>query len=63
MSDDEKLTERELRIAKAAAELAVVQMEQRFYASVGKNVVTRGLVWIGMLVVAFAAGKGYIRLP
>lgn len=58
-----KLTERELMIARKAAELAVIAMEQRFYESVGKNIVSRGLTWLGVIVVAFAAGKGYIKLP
>lgn len=61
--EEVKLSERELRIAEHAAKLAVEQMETRFYASVGKNVVTRGLVWLGMVVVAFSVGKGYIKLP
>ena len=59
MSDIE-LTERELQVAKAAAKLAVREMQDEFYRQVGKSVVTRVLVWIGIASVAFAAGKGWI---
>lgn len=59
MSDIE-LTERELQVAKAAAKLAVHEMQDEFYRQVGKSVVTRVLVWIGIASVAFAAGKGWI---
>ena len=54
------LTARETAIAKEAAKLAVIELETRFYAQVGKTVVTRILVWIGIAAVAFAAGKGWL---
>ncbi len=54
------LTERELLVAKAAAKLAVQEMQDEFYRQVGKSVVTRVLVWVGIAAVAFAAGKGWI---
>jgi hypothetical protein len=55
-----ELTDRELAIAKQAAKLAVEELETRFYAQVGKTVVNRVLIWIGIAAVAFAAGKGWI---
>jgi hypothetical protein len=59
------LTAREMAIAKEAAKLAVpeavAELETRFYSQVGKTVVTKLLVWIGIAVVAFAAGKGWIK--
>lgn len=54
------LTERELLVAKAAAKLAVREMQDEFYRQVGKSVITRVFVWIGIAAVAFAAGKGWI---
>ena len=54
------LTARETAIAKEAAKLAVAELETRFYAQVGKTVVTKVLIWIGIAAVAFAAGKGWI---
>jgi hypothetical protein len=57
---DTALTARETAIAKEAAKLAVAELETRFYAQVGKTVITRILVWIGIAAVAFAAGKGWI---
>lgn len=58
---EKELTEREVTIAKHAAELAVKEVEMRFYAQVGRTVLTRVLIWIGIAFVAFAAGKGWIR--
>jgi hypothetical protein len=55
-----ELTDRETAIAKEAAKLAVAELEMKFYAQVGKTVITRILVWIGIAAVAFAAGKGWI---
>jgi hypothetical protein len=57
-----ELDERELAIAKKAAKLVVDDLTHNFYHSVGKTVVTRFLVIIGFLVVAYAAGKGWISL-
>lgn len=55
-----ELTERELAVAKEAARLAVKELSDEFYKQVGKTVVTKVLVWIGIAAVAFAAGKGWI---
>lgn len=57
---DDELSQRELAIANVAAKLAVAQIQNDFYADVGRTVVTRGLIAIGMIVVAFALGKGWI---
>lgn len=57
---DIELTDRELFIAKQAAKLAVEELEKRFYEQVGKTIITKILVWIGIAACAFAAGKGWI---
>ena len=57
---DITLTEREEAIARRAAEIAVKQLTDEFYASVGKSVVQRWLVILGAVVVSFAVGKGWI---
>ncbi len=67
MSDDQgtkiELTERELAVAKLAARLAVQELADQFYKEVGKTVVQRVLMWIGIAAVAFAMGKGWLKLP
>ena len=59
MSDIE-LTERERMIAKEAAKIAIEEMSSEFYKKIGKTVVEKILIWIGLLVVGFIAGKGLI---
>lgn len=59
MSDIE-LTERERMIAKEAAKLAIEEMSSEFYKKIGKTLVEKILIWIGLLVVGFVAGKGLI---
>lgn len=59
MSDIE-LTERERMIAKEAAKIAIEEMSSEFYKKIGKTVVEKILIWIGLLVVGFVAGKGLI---
>lgn len=59
-STDAELSDRELLIAKKAAELAVAQMTQDFYATVGRTVVTRIFIIIGALFVGIAYGKGWL---
>ena len=61
--DLSELTDRELRVAQLAADLAVRKMQDEFYRNVGKAMVTRFFVWVGIIVVAFAAGKGWLILP
>lgn len=53
----QELTEREIKIAKLAAELAVKQITEDFYKDVGRTVVNKFLIIIGAMAVAFAAGK------
>lgn len=55
-----ELTARELAIARAAARLAVQEMTDDFYRQVGKTIVTKVLIWIGMAVLGFCAAKGWI---
>ena len=59
MSDIE-LTERERLIAKEAAKLAIEEMSSEFYKKVGKPVVEKALIWIGLFVVGLVVGKGWI---
>lgn len=63
LDEESPLTVREIRIARLAAKLAVQELETRFYKQVGKTLVTRILVWIGVLVVGFAAGRGWLQPP
>lgn len=58
--NEAQLSEREMMIAKKAAELAVQQLSDEFYKSIGKNVVQRWLIWIGLLAAGFAGGKGWL---
>lgn len=61
LSDGEiRLNERELAVAKEAARLAIQEITDQFYKQVGKTVVTKVLIWIGIAFVAFAAGKGWL---
>ena len=55
-----KLTEREMLIAQEAAKIAVKELADHFYQQVGRTVITKVLVWIGMLAAGFAVGKGWI---
>lgn len=55
-----QLTEREEEIARRAAKLAIEEVSGEFYKKVGKTVVEKALIWIGMLVVGFVIGKGWI---
>lgn len=54
------LTEREEAIARKAAKLAVEEMSSEFYKRVGKTVVEKLLIWLGLLVVGFVVGKGWL---
>jgi hypothetical protein len=54
------LTDREEAIARKAAKLAIEEMSGEFYKKVGKTVVEKVLIWVGMLVVGFVIGKGWI---
>ena len=54
------LTDREEAIARKAARLALEELSGEFYKKVGKTVVEKALIWIGLLVVGFVVGKGWI---
>lgn len=56
----EQLTERELMIAKRAAQIAVQEMTSQFYQQVGKSVVTRAFIWIGAFALGLGVAKGWI---
>lgn len=55
-----ELTARERLIAKEAAKIALQEMSSEFYKRVGKTVVEKILILIGLLVVGFVFGKGWI---
>jgi hypothetical protein len=55
-----ELTERERLIAKEAARIAIEEMSSEFYKKVGKTVVEKALIWIGLFVVGLVIGKGWI---
>jgi hypothetical protein len=57
---DIQLTERERAIAKEAAKIAIEEMSSEFYKKVGKTVVEKALIWIGLFVVGLVIGKGWI---
>ena len=57
---DLELTDRERLIAKEAAKLALEELSGEFYKRVGKTIVEKILIWIGMLVVGYVFGKGWI---
>lgn len=57
---DVELTDRERLIAKEAAKLALEELSGEFYKKVGKTIVEKVLIWIGLLVVGFVFGKGWI---
>ncbi len=56
----QELTERELLIAKRAAQLAVEDMTAQFYQQVGRTMVTKALIWIGAIALGFGMAKGWI---
>jgi hypothetical protein len=57
---DTELTDRERLIAKEAAKLALEELSGEFYKRVGKTIIEKLLIWIGLLVVGFVFGKGWI---
>lgn len=57
---DIELTDRERAIAKEAAKLALEELSSEFYKKVGKTVVEKLLIWVGMLFVGFVLGKGWV---
>lgn len=57
---DIELTEREKQIAKEAAKIAIEEMSSEFYKKVGKTVVEKALIWIGLFVFGLVIGKGWI---
>ena len=57
---DVTLTDREEAIARKSAKMAIEEMSGEFYKKVGKTVVEKALIWIGMLFVGFVIGKGWI---
>jgi hypothetical protein len=55
-----QLTERERAIAKEAAKLAIEEMSSEFYKKVGKTIVEKVFIFVGLLAVGFVAGKGWV---
>lgn len=54
------LREDQHKIAEQAASIAVQRLSDEFYRSIGKNVIQRWLIWIGLLAAGFAGGKGWL---
>ena len=61
--DDIQLTDREMAIARKAAQMAVKEMTDEFYKGVGRTVVQRALIVIGPMVVGVGLAKGWIVFP
>jgi hypothetical protein len=57
---DIQLTERERAIAKEAAKLAIEEMSSEFYKKIGKTVVEKIFIWVGLFVAGLVLGKGWI---
>lgn len=57
----EDLSPREIAIARLAAKLAVKEVTDQFYKSVGRTVIQRALILLGMFVVGFGAARGWIK--
>lgn len=57
-----ELTEREMAIAREAARIAVKEMTDNFYQSVGRTVVNRVLILLGAVFVGVAYGKGWLTV-
>lgn len=55
----DQLTERELLIARAAARIAIKELSDDFYKSIGRNVVQRWLIYVGLLSAGWFGGKGW----
>jgi len=58
---NDELTDREIRIAEMATELAVKKVTEQFYAQVGRSVFNKALILLGAAFVGWAAGKGWIK--
>jgi hypothetical protein len=57
---DIQLTERERAIAKEAAKIAIEEMSSEFYKKIGKTVVEKVFIWVGLFVAGLVLGKGWI---
>jgi hypothetical protein len=57
---DIELTDRERLIAKEAAKIALEELSSEFYKKVGKTVVDKILIGLGVLAVGFVLGKGWL---
>jgi hypothetical protein len=58
--EERRLNDRELLVAKHAADLAVKQMTDNFYKEVGRTFINRFFIIVGAAFVAFAVGRGWI---
>lgn len=55
-----ELSPEKLAIAKEAARIAVQEISNEFYKQVGKTLIQKVLIWVGIAAVAFATGKGWV---
>ena len=62
IGEEPELTEREMKIAKKAADLAVEKIMNDFYKEVGKGVVSKALIVIGLFAVGLVL-YGKVPLP
>lgn len=62
MDEQIELTERELAIARRAAQIAVQELSDEFYRQVGKTFVQRFLIAVGLVAVGFGVSRGWIKL-
>ena len=58
-----ELSDREKLIAQEAARLAVKQMTDNFYKEVGRSLVSRFLIVVGVGIVGYLVAKGYVKVP
>jgi hypothetical protein len=58
-----ELTDREMLIARQAAQIAIEELSDHFYKQVGKTMVDKVLIWIGAACLGLALAKGWITFP
>lgn len=56
-----ELTEREIAIARRAAEMAIAQLSDEFYKQVGKTFIQKFVIALGLFVVGFGIARGWIK--
>ena len=49
-------------IAERAAEIAVKKAAESFYSGIGRSIVTKVMMWIGLFVVGYMSARGIPKL-